>query len=114
VTHHNKTKLGWCCPSSTKAVVIKIEICNHWMAHCRLYISTTDFNYKISAKGHYVKLLRTKLYGKREGSVLRKKNVKIPKGVIRNRISKKDRQYNYEKGSTNNDLQSITEKTKDQ
>jgi hypothetical protein len=62
VTHHNKTKLGWCCPSSTMAVVIKIEMCNHWMVHYRLYISTTDSNYKISAKGHYVKLLRTKLY----------------------------------------------------
>ena len=39
---------------------------------------------------------------------------KDTKRVIRNRISKKDRQYNYEKGSTNNDLQSSTEKTKDQ
>jgi hypothetical protein len=29
--------------------------------------------YKISAKGHYVKLLRTKLYGKREGSILHRK-----------------------------------------
>ena len=44
-------------------------MCNHWMIHYRLYISTTDFNYKISATGHYVKLLRTKLYDKREGSI---------------------------------------------
>ena len=46
------------------AVVIEIEMCYHWMVHCRLYISTTDSNYKISAKGHYVKLLRRKLYDK--------------------------------------------------
>ena len=51
------------------AVVIEIEMCNHWMVHCRLYISTTYFNYNISAKGHYVKLLRRKLYDKREGSI---------------------------------------------
>jgi hypothetical protein len=51
------------------AVVIEIEMCNHWMVHCRLYISTTNSNYKISAKGHYVKLLRRKLYDKREGSI---------------------------------------------
>jgi hypothetical protein len=51
------------------AVVIKIEMCNHWMVHFRLYISTTDYNYKISAKGHYVKQLRTTLYDKREGSI---------------------------------------------
>jgi hypothetical protein len=46
-----------------------------------------------------------------------KKSLKIPKGVIRIRKSKKDRQHNGQKKKdkrTNNDLQSITHNTKDQ
>ena len=45
-----------------------------------------------------------------------KKSLKIPKGVIRIRKSKKDRQHNGQKKKakrTNNDLQSITHNTKD-
>jgi hypothetical protein len=45
-----------------------------------------------------------------------KKNLKIPKGVIRIRISKKNRQHNGQKKKykkTNNDLQNTTHKTKD-
>ena len=45
-----------------------------------------------------------------------KKNLKIPKGVIRIRISKKNRQHNGQKKKykrTNNDLQNIHIKTKD-
>ena len=44
-----------------------------------------------------------------------KKSLKIPKGVIRIRKSKKDRQHNGQKKKakrTNNDLQSITHKLK--
>ena len=45
-----------------------------------------------------------------------KKSLKIPKGVIRIRKSKKDRQHNGQNKKdkrTNNDLQSITHNTKD-
>jgi hypothetical protein len=45
-----------------------------------------------------------------------KKSLKIPNGVIRIRISKKDRQHNGQKKKykkTNNDLQNTTQKTKD-
>ena len=45
-----------------------------------------------------------------------KKSLKIPKGVIRIRKSKKDKQHNGQKKKdkrTNNNLQSITHNTKD-